>query len=103
MGVKYSFYKMAIGGSHVLTNIPANASDTNPKAYHYTVSWHTSDGDNTFFEHGIIRIGYSGDNVSKQIICEKRYSSCVVEFGCRDGLITVYYPIDVYCIIHIWS
>ena len=103
MGFKYTFYKVAMGGGHITTNIPANAFGANPKVYHYTVSWHFSDGDSTYFEHGIIRIGYSGDNVSNQIISERRYSDCVVEFGCKDGFVTICYPVDVFCFIHIWS
>lgn len=86
-GLKLSFCKLvARAKDNVRTNIPANSSDGLAKAYLYIASSHTSMGDNTSFEFGILRTGYDGNNVIKHSI--NKHGSIYASFSYDEGYVT---------------
>lgn len=61
-----------------------------PFAFLYIISYSWSDGDYTYYEYGIIRRGYSGNNVSKEVISERVRTDISFSFSySTDGYITV--------------
>lgn len=55
--------------SSVITDIPINSMGVR-STYIYLASWNTSDGDYTFYEFGLLRVGYSENHVTKTQIAQ---------------------------------
>lgn len=104
LGFYKTFYTRVIGGQHIVTTIPVNGIDRSPKVFQYSISFHTSNEDATYYEHGVLRIGYSGNHVENVIISHKQYHDYKMQFSVSDDeYLTVYYPVDVLMFIHIWA
>ena len=52
-----------------------------PFSYMYMISYNWGDGDTTYYEFGIIRIGYSGNNVTKTVLSERPRSDISFSFS----------------------
>ena len=75
--------------SPIATPIKVN-SVGGPFAYLYIISYNWGDGDATYYECGIVRIGYSKNNVSKNIISERSRADISFSFSYNaDGYVTV--------------
>ena len=64
---------ISVTSSEQVVTIPlsVNAGENARKAYMYLISFHSSSGDATHFEYGILRLGYSGGNVTKYKLSSK--------------------------------
>ena len=62
LGLKRFFIEQST--TTIKTNIPVNADWSGSKAFLYLVSGHYMDGDGTYYDFGVIRLGYSGDNMT---------------------------------------
>lgn len=79
LGKLVTYKNLANGASTVVTNITANALNNNTKAFIYIASFHFSSGDATYYEYGILRVGYDGNHLTKYII--SKYSKSTTANG----------------------
>lgn len=75
--------------SPIKTPITIN-SIAGPFAYLYIISFNWGDKDATYYEYGIIRRGYSENNISKEVISQRSRADISFSFSYSDdGYITI--------------
>ena len=87
-GIFYLFYKAEIDNSIHKTNINVNAGESKPKAIYYMASAHLTIGDSTYFECGVIRLGYSGNHATKYKDTKSTFNLLNISVS-SDGLLQI--------------